>query len=93
MAQSTCYLLDPACDQDADLFSDTQHSWVDGRLNLSRLAGADRPVQIPKHLLERLWRPRLVFSPAKAIRILSSHLEETHRTVVSPDQIITVSHK
>ncbi|KAM7290989.1 hypothetical protein ISCGN_027565 [Ixodes scapularis] len=69
------------------------HSWVDGRLNLSRLAGADRPVQIPKHLLERLWRPRLVFSPAKAIRILSSHLEETHRTVVSPDQIITVSHK
>ncbi|CAN8012471.1 unnamed protein product, partial [Ixodes pacificus] len=70
-----------------------RHSWVDGRLNLSRLAGADRPIQIPKHLLERLWRPRLVFSPAKAIRILSSHLEETRRIVVSPDQIITVSLK
>ncbi|CAN7995740.1 unnamed protein product, partial [Ixodes hexagonus] len=70
-----------------------KHSWSDGRLNLSRLAAVERPVQLPEHLIERLWRPRIVFSPAKAIRILSSHINETHRVILTPDQIITVSHK
>ncbi|XP_077560456.1 glycine receptor subunit alpha-2-like [Haemaphysalis longicornis] len=74
-----------------------EYSWLDARLNLTRLlptgAGLQQAAELPERLAGRLWKPRLAFSPVTRLRPLDSHADSRLRLSVASDRRIVASQR
>ncbi|KAL1433117.1 hypothetical protein MTO96_002082 [Rhipicephalus appendiculatus] len=59
--------------------SQMEFSWLDARLNLSLLVDGQRTSPLPEGLPDRLWRPRLAFSPVTKLSPLDSQADRRLR--------------
>ncbi|KAH6937184.1 hypothetical protein HPB50_025830 [Hyalomma asiaticum] len=79
--------------QELSFASQMEYSWLDTRLNLSLLVDGQRTAPLPEGLPDRLWRPRLAFSPTKQINPLDSQADRHLRFRVTPDNRIVASQR
>ncbi|KAH8041605.1 hypothetical protein HPB51_017050 [Rhipicephalus microplus] len=70
-----------------------EFSWLDARLNLSLLVDGQRTSPLPEGLPDRLWRPRLAFSPVTKLSPLDSQADQRLRFRVAPDNRIVASQR
>ncbi|XP_049521089.1 gamma-aminobutyric acid receptor subunit rho-2-like [Dermacentor silvarum] len=70
-----------------------EYSWLDARLNLSLLVDGQRTAPLPEGLPDRLWRPRLAFSPVTTLDPLDSQADQHLRFRVAPDNRIVASRR
>ncbi|XP_037505221.2 glycine receptor subunit alpha-2 isoform X1 [Rhipicephalus sanguineus] len=84
-----------ACPVNQELYfaSQMEYSWLDARLNLSLLVDGQRTSPLPEGLSDRLWRPRLAFSPVTKLSPLDSQADRRLRFRVAPDNRIVASQR
>ncbi|XP_075742115.1 glutamate-gated chloride channel alpha-like [Rhipicephalus microplus] len=73
--------------------SQMEFSWLDARLNLSLLVDGQRTSPLPEGLPDRLWRPRLAFSPVTKLSPLDSEADQRLRFRAAPDNRIVASQR
>ncbi|XP_072143598.1 glycine receptor subunit alpha-2-like [Dermacentor andersoni] len=79
--------------QELTFASQIEYSWLDVRLNLSLLVDGQRTAPLPEGLPDRLWRPRLAFSPVTKLNPLDSQADQHLRFRVAPDNRIVANRR